>query len=186
MPLFRVEGRFTREVLRGIANGMNLASGDWCDDPWLVLDHLNDLWAYFVGSPPEHDHAPYATDRGWLRMTLQQADRNRTRWPTVPVWEVIQRAQFSEHTPQPLHRSRRVAHDIDQIDAELYWLFKLRCVLCDRQLDETLTLSLELRAYAERMDAMDLERSRDYDEAAREKARMLGRAAPIRPLDEET
>ena len=96
MPLFRVEGRFTREILREIAAGMNLAPGDWCDDPWLALDHLNDFWAYFVGLPPEHDHAPDATHRGWLRMTQPQADTNRTRWPTDPVWEVIQRAQFTD------------------------------------------------------------------------------------------
>jgi len=180
MPLFRVEGRFTREVLREIAVGMSLAQGDWCDDPWLALDHLNDLWAYFVGLPPEQGHAPDATHRGWLRMTQPQVDSNRTRWPTDPVWEVIQRAQFTDQAPAPLQRDKQVAHDLEQIDAELYGLFKLRSVLCERQLDETLTLSLELCAFSERMDAVDLERERDYYEAVREKARMLGKAVPIR------
>jgi hypothetical protein len=180
MPLFRVEGRFTREVFREIAVGMNLPVGEWCDDPWLALAHLNDFWACFVGLPPEHDHAPDATRRGWLRLTLPQVDTNRTRWPTDPVWEVIQCAKFTEATPLPLQRGKRVAHDLDQIDAELYGLFKLRSVLCERQMDETLTLSLELRAFAERMDVMDLERERDYYEVVREKARMLGMAVPIR------
>ena len=120
MPLFRVEGRFTREILREIASGMKLAPGDWCDDPWLALDHLNDLWAYFVGLSPEHDHAPDATHRGWLRMTLPQADSNRTRWQTDPVWMVIQRAQFNDQPPLPLQRGKQVAHELDQIDAELY------------------------------------------------------------------
>jgi hypothetical protein len=179
MPLFRVEGRFTREVLREIAAGMDLAPGEWCDDPWLALDHLNDFWAYFVGLPPEHDHAPDATPRGWLRMTQPQADSNRTRWSTDPVWEVVQRVQFGDQAPVPLQRDKHVTHDIEQIDAELYGLFKLRSVLCERQLDETLTLSLELRAFAERMDAVDLGRERDYYDQVREKARMLGRAVPI-------
>jgi hypothetical protein len=49
MPLFRVEGRFTHAALRELAAGMSRAQGDWCDDPWLALDHLNDFWAYFVG-----------------------------------------------------------------------------------------------------------------------------------------
>jgi len=178
MPLFRVEGRFTREILREIAAGMNVGVGDWCDDPWLALDHLNDFWAYFVGLQSEHDHAPDATHRGWLRMTLPQADTNRTRWLTDPVWMVIQRAQFNDQPPLPLQRGKRVAHDLEQIDAELYGLFKLRSVLCGRHLDETLTLSLELRAFAEWMDAVDLERKRDYYEAVREKARMLGRPVP--------
>jgi hypothetical protein len=178
MSLFRVEGRFTREILREIASGMKLAPGDWCDDPWLALDHLNDLWAYFVGLPPEHDHAPDAAPQGWLRVTQPQADSNRARWPTDPAWMIIQRATFTGQDPQPLHRGKHVAHDLEQIDAELYGLFKLRSVLCGRQLDETLTLSLELRAFAERMDAVDLERKRDYFEEVREKARMLGRAVP--------
>lgn len=182
MPLFRVEGRFTREVLREIAAGMNLAPGDWCDNPWVALDHLNDFWAHFVGLAPEHDHAPDATHRGWLRMTQPQADSNRSRWPTDPVWEVIQRAQFTDQAPAPLRRDKHVAHDLEQIDAELYGLFKLRSVLCERQMDETLTLSLELRAFSERMDAVDLERERDYYEVVREKARTLGRAVPILPL----
>src|SRR5262249_23092363 len=178
MPLFRVEGRFTREVLREIAGGMNLAQGEWCDDPWLALNHLNDFWAYFVGLPPQHDHAPDATHRGWLRLTQMQLDRNRARWPVDPVWEVIQRALFSDQVPQPLRRGKHMTHDLEQIDAELYGLFKLRSVLSGRQLDETLTLSVELRAYAERMDAVDLERERDYYEAVRKKARMLGRPVP--------
>jgi hypothetical protein len=178
MPLFRVEGRFTREVLREIASGMNLASGDWCDDPWLALHHLNDFWAYFVGLPPEHDIAPDATHRGWLRLTQPQADRNRARWPVDPVWEVIQRAQFIDQVPQPLRRGKEKAHDIEQIDAELYGLFKLRSALCGRQEDETLTLSLELRAFAEQMDAVDFDRERDYFQEVRERARMLGNAVP--------
>jgi hypothetical protein len=178
MPLFRVEGRFTREILREIAVGMKLAPGGWCDDPWLGLHHLNDFWAYFVGLPPEHDTAPDATHLGWLRLTQPQAGRNRARWPVDPVWEVIQRAQFSDQAPQPLRRGKEVAHDLEQIDAELYGLFKLRSVLSGRQEDETLTLSLELRAFAEQMDMVDLDRERDYFQEVREKARMLGKAVP--------
>jgi hypothetical protein len=80
-----------------------------------------------------------------------------------------------------------VAQNLDQIDAELYGLFKLRSVLCGRQMDETLTLSLELRAFAERMDTVDLERERDYYEAVREKARMLGRSVhSLPPLPSQT
>jgi hypothetical protein len=183
MPLFRVEGRFTREILREIAAGMNLAQGDWCDDPWLALEHLSSFWAYFVGLPSEHDHAPDATHRGSLRMTLPQDDTNRARWPTDPGWDVIQRAQFSQQIPKHLQRANLVVHDLEQIDAELYGLLKLRSVLRGRQLDDTLTLSLELRAFAERMHAVDLERQRDYYESVREKARMLGRAVPIRTGD---
>ena len=73
-----------------------------------------------------------------------------------------------------------MAYDLTQVDAELYCLFKLRSVLCERPVDETLTQSLELRAFAERMDAVNLERERDYYESVREKARVLGRTVPMR------
>jgi hypothetical protein len=80
---------------------------------------------------------------------------------------------------QPLQRGRPVGHDLEQIDAELYGLFKLRSVLCERHLDTTLTLSLELRAFAERMDAVDRNLARDFYASVREKARMLGRSVPL-------
>lgn len=66
------------------------------------------------------------------------------------------------------------------MDAELYGLFKLRSVLCGRQLDPSLTLSIELRDFAARMEEVDVERRRDYYEEVREKARMLGREVPVR------
>ena len=97
------------------------------------------------------------------------------------MWEVIQRAQFTDQAPAPLQRDKYVAHDLEQIDAELHGLFKLRLVLCKRQRDETLTLSVELRAFSQRMDAVDLTRERDYYEVVREKARVLGKAVPVRP-----
>jgi hypothetical protein len=116
-------------------------------------------------------------------MTLPQVDTNRARWQTDPAWVAIQRARFTDRLPLPLQRGKHVAQDLGQIDAELYGLFKLRSVLCGRQMDRTLTLSLELRAFAERMDTVDRERERDYYEVVREKARMLGRSIPsLRPL----
>jgi hypothetical protein len=182
MSLCRVEGRFTREVFREIAVALGLAEGDWCDDPWLAIAHYNDFWAHFVGLPPEHDHAPDATHRGWMRLTCPLAgDTNRSRWPTDPVWELLQRVSFAESAPPvPLRRARQVVHDLDQIDAELYGLFKLRSVIASRQQHDTLTLSQELGAFARRMEEVDAEKDRDYYEEVREKARMLGRAVPIR------
>jgi hypothetical protein len=167
VPLFRVEGRFMREFFREISAGMNLAAGEWRDDPWLALEHLNDFCAYFAGTPPEHVHAPDAMHRGWLRLTVPQVDSNRARWLTDPVWEIVRRAPFSDRAPLPLQRGKSVTHDLEQIDAELSGLFKLCSALCERHMDATLTLSLELRAFAERMDAAALERGCDYKNRSR-------------------
>src|SRR5262249_12649806 len=121
MPLFRVEGRFTRDVFRELAAGMGVEAGDWCDDPWACLTHLHDLWAYFVGLPPEHDPTPEVSHRGWLRLTVPiKGDANCSRWSTDPLWEVVQQAHFTDSLPpMPLQRVRRLVHDVGQIDAEL-------------------------------------------------------------------
>jgi len=181
LPLFRVEGRLTREILREIAAGLGLNKGDWCDDPWKALDHLSDFWSYFAGLPPEHDHAPDATHRGWLRLTVPQpGESNCSRWPTARVWQLVQRACFPPGVvPMPVQRGHQVMHDLLHIDAELYGLFKLRSVLRAQQHLPQLTLSTELRDFALRMEELDSERARDYYDEVREKARMLGRPVPL-------
>jgi hypothetical protein len=68
-----------------------------------------------------------------------------------------------------------VVHDLDQVDAELYGPFKLRSVIEGRQQHATLTLSQELRAFAQRMEGVDEEKGRDCYDEVREMARMLGR-----------
>jgi hypothetical protein len=136
-----------------------------------------------TGLPPDEDTAPDVTYCGWMRLVVVEegaGDTNRRRWRTDPVWTLIQRAQFLPDPPTALKRLPRRAHDLNQVDAELYGLMKLRAVLRGEYLDTTATLSQELRAFAERMDEVDAERDRDFAEEVREKARMLGRAVPRR------
>jgi hypothetical protein len=191
MPLTRVEARFRRTALRELrralgseqstldASAVHVAPSRF-EDPWQCLEHLGDLWGYFAGLPPEADRAPDVTFRGWLRLAVPAADDgNRSRWPTDPTWETIQRAVCAASQQQPLRRDPRAAHDLTQVDAELYGLLKLRAVLRGEYLDATTTLSQELHAFAERMDNVDAERGRDFAEDVREKARMLGRAVPL-------
>src|SRR5262249_41541972 len=115
MPLTRVEVRFRRAALRDL---MALTRGDkserWFDDPWVALEHLDDLWAYFAGLPGESDVAPDATWRGWMRLVAPEAgDGNRWRWATDPAWQVVQHARFAEGAPQPLARVPTVRHDLN-------------------------------------------------------------------------
>jgi hypothetical protein len=125
MPLTRVEVRFRRDVLREL-KAAHLASSpeemsplSWFDDPWRALEHLGELWAYFSGLPPEADLSPEVTYRGWMRLAQPTSDdSNRSRWPTDPVWEAIQRAQFSATPPRALTRQPTVRHDLAQVDAE--------------------------------------------------------------------
>jgi hypothetical protein len=185
MSLTRVEARFRRGVLRELAANATTpetAPARWFDDPWDCLDHLQDLWAFFAGLPPEADLAPDVTHRGWMRLTLPDAnDANRSRWRADPTWETIQRARFQlDASPGALTRLPHVRHDLAQVDAELYGLLKLRAVLRGEYLKTTGTLSKELHAFADEMDEEDAKRGRDFAEEVREKARMLGKPVPMR------
>jgi hypothetical protein len=84
MDLTRIEGRFKRGVLREL---FRLIGGQrsWFDDPWEAVRHQADLWGVFTGLPPEHDHAPDVTQRGWMRLSPPTGrDATKTRWPTDP------------------------------------------------------------------------------------------------------
>ncbi len=134
MPLTRVEARFRRGVLRELAQQSTVPGTmpvRWFDDPWECLDHLQDLWAFFAGLPPEADVAPDVTHRGWMRLVVLEADdANRSRWRTDPTWETLQCARFQPHVSSAaLTRLPRVRHDLAQVDAELYGLLKLRAAL---------------------------------------------------------
>ncbi|MBA3825467.1 MAG: hypothetical protein H0X24_16405, partial [Ktedonobacterales bacterium] len=112
MPLFRVELRFMRPVMREMQTYLGKEAGAWLDDPWQAIEHYGDFWGYGVGLPPEHDHAPDVTHRGWMRLTIPSEDSNRSRWPTDPAWEVIQRADFGSYAPpMPLLRKKAVVHN---------------------------------------------------------------------------
>jgi hypothetical protein len=180
MALFRVEGRFGRDVLREIQQGLG-TDGAWVADPWLVLDHLGDLWGYFVGLPPESDHAPDVTHRGWLRLAVPIGNK-RSQWPTDPVWETIQRIDFAQVSPPlPLTRGHIAVHDPRAIDAEIYGLLKLRAVIHRRQMDRSLTLSMELRAFVDAIEGWEAATGREFWREVREKARSLGQPVPMLP-----
>lgn len=205
MPLYRIEARFRRGALRELvgAEGQEIAPARlaredetlsttkvaterWFDDPWACLAHLNDLWAYFAGLPPDDDVAPDVTYRGWMRLAMPDVnDANRSRWRTDPVWQLVQRARFSEGTRRSLQRVPTVRHDLDQVDAELYGLLKLRAALRGEYLATTATLSQEVGAFVMRMDDLDAERGRDFAEEVREKACMLGKPLPAHERSDE-
>ncbi len=187
MPITRVEARFRRGALRDLTSARvsPLTAPEeaprWFGDPWECLEHLNDLWTYFAGLPPESDSAPDVTYRGWLRLLCPVGtDTNRARWRTDPLWELVQRVQFTPTPAKALKRVPLVRHDLRQVDAELYGLLKLRAALRGEYLDTTATLSLELRAFAQAAEDLDATRGRDFAEEVREKARKLGRPVPMR------
>lgn len=76
-PIWRVEARYlTPAKIRGVLPDVQ---------PESVLSALPELWEYAVGGE---------TKRGWLRFVDRTGDSNQSRWPTNPVWGVVQNASW--------------------------------------------------------------------------------------------
>jgi len=84
--VWRVEFRFKREALHelkldGVFHGI--------ENAYDLPGRLPLLWAYAAG------HVNGGADGlpdGWLRCTVPGEDTNRSRWPTHPVWKLVQGA----------------------------------------------------------------------------------------------
>lgn len=95
-PVVRHEARLRRGAFRALR--VAGCARDALDNPWTFLDHLQDVWALVVGhASPE----PTAPATAWIRRTVPNEDTNRARWPTDPVWQVVQAATFTA-SPQPV------------------------------------------------------------------------------------
>jgi hypothetical protein len=180
--LTRTEARLRRPTLRGLKVAFGNRDAGWIDDPYQAIQHQQDCWSYVVGLPPEAD-VPDVAYRGWLRLAVATEDENRGRWPTDPVWHVIQRAHFSDTAPVPLVMQQERKPNLLQLDAEVYGLLKLRSVLRGAQLDDTLTIQQEMAAFYVRLQERDKELDDDkvqrFPNEVREKARMMGKAVPL-------
>ncbi len=92
--VWRVEFKFKREALHeleqeGVFHGV--------EDAYDLLELLPVLWAYAAGRP---EGGPDGLPDGWLRCVVPNGDKNRSRWPTHPVWKVVQQA-FTEPMERP-------------------------------------------------------------------------------------
>lgn len=115
-PIWRVELKYRREALHELLHAQDdeiLLHG--LEEVGQVLDALALLWAYGVG---QVDGGVDGLPDGWLRCVVPGSDKNRSRWPTHPVWKVVQGA-FSEDRDTPdqfgtLVRKRHEEHQIEK------------------------------------------------------------------------
>ncbi|HEV2457083.1 MAG TPA: hypothetical protein VGS80_01870, partial [Ktedonobacterales bacterium] len=114
----RFEARLRRDALRALGLPTQLRS--CLDDPWEFLEHTQDVFAAVVG---RLDDCPDAVNTAWIRLVVpEEGDSNRSRWPTDPLWRVVQSAPFS---PAPaaarrLIRRRQQIHDVARLDSGVY------------------------------------------------------------------
>ncbi len=97
-PVTRHEARLRREALR--ARGVPETKIAEFDDPWQMLEHQQDLFGYVVGRSSNSTAAadcPPEVDMAWLRRVAPEPNEtNRSRWPTDPIWAVVQAASFAD------------------------------------------------------------------------------------------
>ncbi|GCE18627.1 hypothetical protein [Dictyobacter kobayashii] len=124
--MWRVEYSFLREALHDLL----LDGVFWgIEDVYELPERLPLLWAYAAG------HVEGGADGlpdGWLRCVTPTKDKTRSRWPTHPIWKVVQGA-FAHPMEKPenfgkIVRKRHEQYRIDKgIEAVMGYL--TRCLL---------------------------------------------------------
>jgi hypothetical protein len=115
--VWRVEFSFKREALHELQQeDTSREVVFWgIEGAYELPDRLPVLWAYATG---QVEGGPDGVPDGWLRCVVESSDKNRSRWPTHPVWQLIQAAFLDpiEVPPQfgKIVRKRWEEHNIDK------------------------------------------------------------------------
>jgi hypothetical protein len=130
---------------------------------------------------PHADQVPFIVDTGVDTLYVNLEAHEGLPTALVDGCNAL-KALAQDAIPAALTRLPRVRHDLAQVDAELFGQLMLRAVLRGEYLETTATLSQELHAFANEQDEADAKRWRDFAEEVCEKARMLGKPVPVRPV----
>jgi hypothetical protein len=115
--VWRLEFSFKREALHELQQeNTSREVVFWgIEDAYELPDRIPVLWAYATG---QVEGGPDGVPDGWLRCVLPNGDKNRSRWPTHPVWQLIQ-AAFTDPMEVPpqfgkIVRKRWEEHNIEK------------------------------------------------------------------------
>jgi hypothetical protein len=127
--VWRVEFSFKREALHELQQENTLHEVVFwgIEDAYELPDRFPVLWAYAAG---QVDGGLDGLPDGWLRCVVPTDDKNRSRWPTHPTWQLIQAAFLDplEAPPQfgKIVRKRWEEHNIEKgIEAVIGYLTSL-------------------------------------------------------------
>jgi hypothetical protein len=184
--VIRHEVRLRRDALRTL--GLPAEMQGSLDDPWTFLDHLAEVWGYVVGHTPHCDEASTGcattaspVDVAWIRRVVPDADTNRSRWPTDPVWQVVQTAPFTDAPTKArrLLRREQHVHAVEQLDAGAYSYLVSRTALLHPK-GETFDVSMGLRGLFEALTRIAAQPEKDFGELVRQRRRKRG--LPVAPV----
>ncbi len=132
-PVTRHEARLRREALRAL--GVPEQQIAEFDDPWQMLERVQDLFGYVVGRPSQIAPAadcPPEVDVAWLRRVIPDPhETNRSRWQTDPTWAIVQAAPFADAPVEARRLIRREVRSdkVEQRDRGSYGLLASRTAL---------------------------------------------------------
>jgi hypothetical protein len=180
-PVTRHEAQLRRDALRAL--GVPDRDAAAFDDPWAMLDHLQDLYGYVVGRASAEGAAtdcPHEVDVAWLRRVIPDpGEANRSRWPTDPTWAVVQAATFAD-APAAARRlvRREVRSDrIERRDRGAYGLLASRTALAFSDLKHW-SLSFALKQLYKAFEAESRKPGKAFHELVRRRRGELGLPVP--------
>ena len=184
--VIRHEARLRRDALRTL--GLPAEIQGSLDDPWTFLEHLAEVWGYVVGQAPHADDASTScattasqVDVAWIRRVIPDADTNRSRWPTDPVWQLVQTAPFTDAPTKArrLMRREQHVHAVEQLDAGAYGYLVSRTALLHPK-GETFDVSMGLRGFFDALTKIAAQPDKDFGELVRQRRRKRG--LPVAPV----
>jgi hypothetical protein len=183
--VIRHEARLRRDALRTL--GLPAERQGSLDDPCAFLDHLAEVWGYVVGQAPHGDDVSadcamsgLQIDVAWIRRVIPDADTNRSRWPTDPVWQLVQAAPFIDAPTKArrLMRREQHVHAVEQLDAGAYGYLVSRTALLHPR-GETFDVSMGLRGLVHALTKIAAAPEKDFGECVRQRRRKRG--LPVAP-----
>jgi hypothetical protein len=187
--VIRHEARLRRDALRTL--GLPRQVQGSLDDPWTFIDHLAEVWGYIVGQAPHTEDisrncatSASQVDVAWIRRVVSDVDSNRSRWPTDPVWQLVQAASFSAAPTKSRRLMRRELHmnAVEQLDAGAYGYLISRTALLHPK-GETFDVSMGLHGLVQALTKISWYPDKDFGELVRARRRKQGLSvAPARKV----
>jgi hypothetical protein len=184
--VIRHEARLRRDALRTL--GLPAEVQGSLDDPWTFLEHVAEVRGYIVGQAPTvagaNTNCATSTspvDVAWIRRVVPDTDTNRSRWPTDPVWQLVQAAPFTDAptTARRLMRREQHVYAVEQLDAGAYGYLVSRTALLHPK-GETFDVSMGLRGLFEALTKIAGQPDKEFGESVRQRRRKRG--LPVSPV----
>jgi hypothetical protein len=179
-PVTRCEVRLRRAAIRALRLP-NVPEAHALDNPWIMLEHLEAIFATVVGLADEP--CPDAVNVAWLRLVVPSAaETNHARWETDPTWRVIQAAHFTlaKALAHARRLIRRTEHTrcAEQLDGILYGLLVRRVAELHPE-GERWDVSRALRDTALALAEVAAQPDKDFGQRVRTRRQELG--LPVAP-----